>query len=73
MSDALDPQNVYIGVIERLEPGLTAIDQDPALASIAISLKRIADTFERANFNGDVLANSIEGAIYRGLQGGRRT
>ncbi len=64
-----DPSG-YIQVIERLEPNLCNVDQVSALTSIALSLKRIADSLEGANLNGDILANSIEGAIYRGLKGG---
>lgn len=38
--------NAYLDMIARLEPDLTAMDGTPALASAAISLKRIADTLE---------------------------
>lgn len=34
---------VYIKTVERMEHNITAVDHDGALASIAISLKRIAD------------------------------
>ena len=61
--------NVYLETLERMEPDIVMVDRDAALASIAISLKRIADALDRANLNGDILANCIEGAIYRGLQG----
>lgn len=43
------------------------VDDNMALVSIAISLKRIADELVAANLNGDNLANAIEGAIYRGI------
>lgn len=39
--------DVYMKVVERLEPEITAIDTPAALASIAISLRRLADHFER--------------------------
>lgn len=42
-----DSVNVYLGTVERLEPNITCIDRDAALASIAISLKRIADRMDR--------------------------
>ena len=36
----------YIATADRLEPNLDMIDKGYAYASIAISLKRIADVFE---------------------------
>jgi len=33
----------YLGTISRLEPEIAMIDREAALASIAISLRRIAD------------------------------
>lgn len=42
-----DSVDVYLKVIERLEPDLTMIDHDAGIASIAISLKRIADAQDR--------------------------
>jgi len=36
----------YLATIGRMEPDITAVDTPPALASIAISLKRIADALE---------------------------
>ena len=39
--------NPYLDTIDRMEPDLTMVDRDAALASIAISLKRIADALER--------------------------
>ena len=38
-----DTVEVYVGVINRMEPDITLVDRDASLASIAISLKRIAD------------------------------
>ena len=38
--------DVYQGTIARLEPNISMIDQGAALASIAISLRRIADAME---------------------------
>ncbi len=68
-----DDKAVGICAEDRLEPDVLGVDPLALRLSIAISLKRIADTLERANLNGDHLANAIEGAIYRGLQGGGRT
>jgi len=41
-----DSAKIYLNVIDRLEPELTCVDKDASLASIAISLKRLADTLE---------------------------
>lgn len=35
--------DVYLNCVARIEPDVTVLDRDAALASIAISLKRIAD------------------------------
>lgn len=35
--------DAYLDTISRIEPDITMIDRDAALASIAISLKRLAD------------------------------
>jgi hypothetical protein len=43
MSTPPDRVEVYLEVIKRLEPDITMIDRDAAMASIAVSLKRIAD------------------------------
>lgn len=39
--------DVYLATVARLEPDITAIDAAGGWASIAISLKRIADAIER--------------------------
>lgn len=39
--------DAYLRTVERLEPDISMIDRDAALASIAISLKRIADVLYR--------------------------
>ena len=47
------PVDPYLDTISRLEPSITIIDQNAGLASIAISLKRIANSLqaiEAANF-----------------------
>lgn len=38
--------DAYQKTVDRLEPDVTPVDADPARASIAISLKRIADVLE---------------------------
>lgn len=60
--------DVYLGVIERMEPDITGVDPPGALASIAISLKRIADALERTNRYGEQGIEALSGAITRGLQ-----
>ncbi len=51
MSETVDKMkrevDAYLATIDRLEPNIAAIDASAAYASIAISLKRIADTLER--------------------------
>ena len=73
--------DVYQGTVCRLEPERHGIDTGAALASISISLKRIADATEEIagwlNGNGAPLAvehicNAIQTAIFNGLGGGRR-
>jgi hypothetical protein len=39
--------DAYLEMLNRLEADLVLVDQDTALASIAISLKRIADCMEQ--------------------------
>lgn len=50
----------YLNTINRLEPDIAMIDAGAAYASIAISLKRIADSIER-------LPNDISDAIAQGF------
>lgn len=45
--------DVYLDTVERLEPEITAVDRDAALASIAISLKRIADRLDAIGDGND--------------------
>lgn len=44
-----DDKNYYRGTFDRMEPDLAAIDTAAGWASIAISLKRIADALEEQN------------------------
>ena len=37
-------EDAYLGTVDRMEPDIAMVDRDAALASIAVSLKRIADT-----------------------------
>lgn len=42
-----NPDNPYLDTIARMEPDIAMIDAAAGWASIAVSLKRIADTLER--------------------------
>lgn len=50
--------DAYLNTVSQLEPDISPVDRDAALTSIAISLKRIADTFSeilaaaKADING---------------------
>ena len=44
----MSSEKLHLGVVARLEPELMAMNPDAALASIAISLKRIADLLQNA-------------------------
>ena len=39
-------ENVYLNTIDRMEKDIAMVDSEAALASIAISLKRIADALD---------------------------
>jgi hypothetical protein len=49
---------VYLATIDRLEPEIAPIDSAAGWASIAVSLKRIADSLERLS-TGDGLSDLI--------------
>lgn len=38
--------DAYLDTVRRLEPDIAMLDRDASLASIAVSLKRIADVLE---------------------------
>ena len=58
-----DAQNAYLNTVDRLEPDIAAIDRDAVLPSIAISLRRIADTLCKRNQHGDTAIDRICRAI----------
>lgn len=62
----------YLETIGRMEPEIAMVDRDAALASIAISLKRIADALNEPNSFGETGTRAIAGAIVRGLNGDTR-
>lgn len=69
MSDKTD--NLYPRFINRLEPNLLMIDADTFHASVAISLKRIADALEQmaddtqTQYRWNALGDTIYSAIVR--------
>jgi hypothetical protein len=65
---AKDRVDAYLDTVSRLEPEIAQIDTGTALASISISLKRIADALNSPNAYGEVGSAAIAGAIMRGLR-----
>jgi hypothetical protein len=61
--------DAYLELLTRLEPELVMVDQDAALASIAISLKRIADALQEPNAYGETGTEAIANSITRGIRG----
>lgn len=59
MSALKDRVDGYMATIERLEPEIHAIDAAAAYASIAISLKRIADSFDKLGRSAKDATKSI--------------
>lgn len=57
--------DAYLDTIERIEPDIAMIDADAAYASIAISLKRIADALEKTNEYGEMGFEAVAGSIRR--------
>lgn len=62
-----DAHEGYLDTIERMEPDLHMVDRDAALASIAISLKRIADALEGGGMAQQISLAITEG-IWKGLK-----
>lgn len=60
--------SAYIETVGRMEPDIAMVDRDAALASIAISLRRIADALNSPNAYGEVGSAAVAGAIVRGLR-----
>lgn len=70
MTEEQERVDNYQATVNRLEPDITHIDRDAALASIAISLRRIADVMEsldKPNEYGDSLNQKLYYAIYNPL------
>ncbi len=49
MSGEAERVDAYLDTVSRIEPDIAMLDQGAALASIAISMKRVADTLEDLN------------------------
>lgn len=47
MSQEQSRVSAYLATLDRMEPNLVMVDQDATLASIAISLKRLADRLDQ--------------------------
>ena len=60
-------RDAYLNTVNRIEPDVCPLDQAGALASIAISLRRIADALEN-----NTLGGGIYDAIYNGIVGAER-
>lgn len=60
----------YLDTVERIEPEVTMIDLGYALASISISLKRIADNLELQLSNIDHNLFEILKSMH-GIEGGK--
>lgn len=56
-----EERNYYLETLARMEQDIAMVDTGAALASIAISLKRIADVAEKLNAEVDLqfLRNSL--------------
>lgn len=61
--------DAYLDTVKRMEPDIAMVDRDAALASIAISLRRIADVLEGTNEYGESGARAIARGIIEGLRG----
>lgn len=63
MNDEKDRVDVYLETLKRLEPGIATVDmiyRDAALASIAISLRRIADALAGVEDIGDAILEVMQ-------------
>ena len=67
MSGEKQRVDAYLDTISRTEPDIAMIDTGAALASIAISLKRIADALDAANKYNEPGSATVRNAIASGL------
>jgi hypothetical protein len=61
--------DAYLATLARMEPEISMVDRDAALASIAISLRRIADALNEPNAYGEVGSQALANSIVRGMKG----
>ena len=70
MAGEAERANAYLDTIARMEPEIAMVDRDAALASISISLKRIADSLEKisseTNSYGEAGIQALVRAIVTG-------
>ena len=59
--------HAYMDTVGRMEPEIAMVDRDTALASIAISLRRIADALSARADADAIMADKIHDAIYNAL------
>lgn len=73
MSGEAERVDAYQNTIARMEPDIAMVDHAAAIASIAISLRRIADALTSGReFADGLLADKIHDAIYNGIIGAYR-
>jgi hypothetical protein len=63
MSGEKERVDAYMGTVARMEPEITMVDHDAAMASIAISLKRIADVLEKAESRKSLVQMHPDGIV----------
>lgn len=68
MTQFTEAETAYQKTIERLEPNITPVDADATLASIAISLRRIADSLDTMQLRIEGLASNVGFLSMRGPQ-----
>lgn len=67
MTGEAERADAYADTIKRIEPDIAMIDTGAALASISISLKRIADVLAHRGDADTLLADRLYDAIYNAL------
>lgn len=69
MAGEAERVDAYLDTIKRIEPEIAMIDTGAALASIAISLRRIADALNSTNEYGEVGSAAFANTVKRALSG----
>jgi hypothetical protein len=68
MSPEKSRVDAYMSTVKRLEPDIAMLDKDASLASIAISMKRIADVLDGPESFFARLFNVLEDASFNHQQ-----